>query len=117
MPPDECASFATPKAAHVSLPHGNTTDRYVTLEGAIRLAKLYTFKEAAARLAISQEFCRKLQRSGHLRVLRLGQAARIPESEIERLCERGVPASSAWIAGPQRPSANSGTAVATPDRA
>lgn len=50
------------------------------------MTQLLTIKEAAAILAVSPEFLKKLQRQGRLRVVRLGRAIRISEQELERLC-------------------------------
>jgi excisionase family DNA binding protein len=48
--------------------------------------RLFTIKQAAAILAVSQEFLKRLQRAGRLRVIRLGRAVRISEQELQRLC-------------------------------
>jgi len=48
--------------------------------------RLFTLKQAAAILAVSAEFLKKLQRSGRLHVVRLGRAVRVSERELERLC-------------------------------
>jgi excisionase family DNA binding protein len=48
--------------------------------------RLFTLKEAAAILAVSAEFLKKLQRSGRLHIVRLGRAVRVSERELERLC-------------------------------
>lgn len=50
------------------------------------MQKLVTLKEAAAMLSVSPEFLKKLQRQERLRVVRLGRAVRVTESEIDRLC-------------------------------
>ena len=55
-----------------------------------RVEQLVTFKGAAARLAVSPEFLRKLQRLGRLQVVYLGAAVRVPVQEIERLIRQGT---------------------------
>lgn len=47
---------------------------------------LFTLKQAATILAVSPEFLKKLQRTGRLRIVRLGRAVRVSERELERLC-------------------------------
>jgi len=61
------------------------------------MEQLLTIRKAAAQLAVSPEFIKRLCRRGSVRVIRLGRAVRIPEREIERLCRqdedfRGKPA-------------------------
>lgn len=51
---------------------------------------LFTLKQAAAILAVSPEFLKKLQRAGRLRIVRLGRAVRVSEHELERLCREEV---------------------------
>jgi excisionase family DNA binding protein len=48
--------------------------------------RLFTLKQAAAILAVSAEFLKKLQRNGRLHIVRLGRAIRVSERELERLC-------------------------------
>lgn len=48
--------------------------------------KLLTLKTAAAQLSVSVEFLKRLQRTGRLRVVRLGRAVRVSEQELDRLC-------------------------------
>ena len=50
------------------------------------MERLLTLKKAAAILAVSPEFLKKLQRNGRLRIVRLGRAVRVSELELERLC-------------------------------
>ncbi len=52
--------------------------------------RLITLKQASARLSVSPEFLKKLQRSGALQIVRLGRAVRVSEHEIERLCREGA---------------------------
>ena len=52
----------------------------------MEVQKLFTLKQAATRLSISEAFLRKLQREKRLRVIRLGRAVRVNEGELERLC-------------------------------
>ena len=54
------------------------------------MEKLFTLKQAAAVLAISPEFLKKLQRTGRVQVVHLGRVVRIPESEVRRLARDGV---------------------------
>jgi excisionase family DNA binding protein len=54
------------------------------------MERLVTMKRAAARLQVSERFLRRLARSGHLKVVRIGRAVRIPAAELERLCREGV---------------------------
>ena len=57
------------------------------------MEQLVTLKEASARLAVSPEFLRKLQRLGRLQIVHLGAAVRVPVQEIDRLIRQGtVPA-------------------------
>jgi excisionase family DNA binding protein len=53
------------------------------------LNRLLTLKEAAEKLAVSQQFLRRLQHKGRLRVIQLGRAVRVSEDELERLCRDG----------------------------
>jgi|GEM_PF-5440996 len=55
------------------------------------MQKLFTFKEVATQLSVSQEFLRKLQRKNLLTVVRIGRAVRIPEAEVCRLCGEETP--------------------------
>jgi excisionase family DNA binding protein len=48
--------------------------------------RLFTLKQAAAILAVSPEFLKKLQRKGRLHIVRLGRAVRVSDQELERLC-------------------------------
>ena len=48
--------------------------------------RLFTLRAAAQKLAVSQQFLKRLQRQGRLRVIRLGRAIRVSEQELERLC-------------------------------
>lgn len=50
------------------------------------MQRLLTLKEAAATLAVSPEFLKKLQRQNRLHVIHLGRAVRVSEAEIDRLC-------------------------------
>ena len=54
------------------------------------MEQLVTLKEASARLAVSTEFLRKLQRLGRLRIVHLGRAVRVSAHEIDRLCREGT---------------------------
>ena len=49
-----------------------------------------TYGEAAKETRLSVSMIRKLTRQRALRVVKIGRAARIPRSELERLCERQV---------------------------
>ncbi len=51
------------------------------------MQKLFTLKQAAALLAVSPEFLKKLYRKGALRVVKLGRIVRVSEQELDRLCE------------------------------
>lgn len=53
------------------------------------MEQLFTIKRAARRLQVSEKFLRRLQRSGRLKVVQLGRAVRVPQSELERLSLRG----------------------------
>lgn len=53
------------------------------------MEQLLSLKDAAKVLAVSKEFLKKLQRSGHLPVVRLGRAVRVSENELNRLCREG----------------------------
>ncbi len=55
-----------------------------------RVGQLLKFKNASARLAVSPEFLRKLQRTGRLKTVHLGRAVRIAEGEIDRLAKEGT---------------------------
>lgn len=47
---------------------------------------LVTIREAATALSCSQEYLRRLQKAGRLRVVRLGRrAVRVPVEELNRL--------------------------------
>jgi len=52
--------------------------------------RLISMKRAARLLQVSERFLRRLERSGRLRVVRLGRAVRIPAKELERLSTRGA---------------------------
>lgn len=54
-------------------------------------AMFLTYGEAAKETRLSVSMIRKLARQRTLRVVKLGRAARIPRSELERLCERARP--------------------------
>jgi excisionase family DNA binding protein len=67
---------------------------------------LLTGREVAARLAVSIEAVRSWTRSGRLRVVKLGKAARFDPRDIERIIERGsldVPAQRPRRASDARP--------------
>ena len=53
------------------------------------MERLLTLKQAAALLAVSPEFLKKLQRTGRVHVVHLGRVVRISESEIQRLAREG----------------------------
>jgi excisionase family DNA binding protein len=55
-------------------------------EETVMMNKLLTLKTAAAQLSVSVEFLKRLQRTGRLRVVRLGRAVRVSEQELDRLC-------------------------------
>jgi excisionase family DNA binding protein len=48
--------------------------------------RLFSIRRAARQLQVSEKFLRKLQRSGRLRIVRLGRAVRVSEQELEQLC-------------------------------
>jgi len=48
--------------------------------------RLFSIKRAARQLQVSEKFLRKLQRTGRLRIVRLGRVIRVSEAELERLC-------------------------------
>ena len=50
------------------------------------MERLLTLRKAALKLDVSQQFLKRLQRQGRLRVVRLGRAVRVSEQELERLC-------------------------------
>ena len=52
--------------------------------------QLLTLKKAAIKLDVSEQFLKRLQRQGRLRVIYLGRAVRVSEPELERLCREGV---------------------------
>jgi excisionase family DNA binding protein len=54
------------------------------------MEQLFTLKRAAEILAVSPEFLKKLERSGRLRVVRLGRAIRVTAQELERLCRESA---------------------------
>ncbi len=50
--------------------------------------RLFRFKEAAKRLAVSDSHLKRLYREGKVRVVHLGQrAVRISQRELQRLCK------------------------------
>jgi excisionase family DNA binding protein len=51
--------------------------------------RLFTIRQAARQLQVSEKFLRTLQSKGRLRVVHLGRAVRIPEQEIERIAREG----------------------------
>jgi excisionase family DNA binding protein len=51
--------------------------------------RLVTLKRAAQLLSVSVAFLKKLQRTGHLHVVHLGRAVRIPQAELDRLSRDG----------------------------
>jgi excisionase family DNA binding protein len=53
--------------------------------------RLLNLQDAAAALAVSQDFLKKLYRSNRLRIVKLGRAVRVPEEEVNRLMREGVP--------------------------
>ncbi len=55
----------------------------------VRMERLLTLKAAAQKLAVSQQFLKRLQRQGRLKVVRLGRSVRIEERELERLVRDG----------------------------
>ncbi len=54
------------------------------------MEQLLTLKKAAKKLDVSEQYLKRLQRQGRIRVIRLGRAVRISEQELERLCRDGV---------------------------
>jgi excisionase family DNA binding protein len=64
---------------------------------------LLTGREVAARLSVSIEAVRSWTRSGRLRVVKLGKAARFDPRDIEQIIERG-----SLDAPPHRPRGASG---------
>jgi excisionase family DNA binding protein len=54
------------------------------------MERLITLKRAAEQLQVSERFLRRLERSGRLKVVRIGRAVRIREEDLERLCREGL---------------------------
>ena len=51
--------------------------------------RLFRFKEAAQRLAVSDSHLKRLYREGKVRVVRIGRrAVRISQRELQRLCAK-----------------------------
>lgn len=54
------------------------------------MERLFTIKQAARQLQVSEKFLRKLQKTGRLRIVHLGRAVRVSERELDRLCSEAV---------------------------